>query len=93
MTEHRPTAYRTRGSGVAWRETSGEIVILDLDSSFYFGLNSTGARLWRTLADGATRSQLVDQLLASGAGDQRTAGEHVDAFLDALADEGLITAA
>ena len=85
-------SYRTRTSGLAWRETAGEIVVLDLHSSFYFGLNPTGARLWRSLVDGASRDQLLDQLMAAGAGDPARAADDVDEFLDVLHHEGLVEA-
>jgi hypothetical protein len=35
---------------VAFREMSGEGVLLDLASGTYFGLNQVGARLWALLA-------------------------------------------
>lgn len=35
---------------VAFRELSGEGVLLDLASGMYFGLNEVGARLWALLA-------------------------------------------
>ena len=34
------------------RELGGEAVLLDLDTSHYFGLNATGVRIWALLAEG-----------------------------------------
>lgn len=35
---------------VAFRELSGQAVLLDLASGIYFGLNEVGTRLWELLA-------------------------------------------
>ncbi len=39
---------------VVVRELEGELVLLDLESGGYFGLNPVGARIWEHLSDGAT---------------------------------------
>lgn len=36
------------------RELAGELVLLDMESGNYFGLNPVGARIWEHLSDGAT---------------------------------------
>ena len=80
---------RVREAGIVWRETSGEIVVLDLGESVYFGLNPSGAILWKRLIDGATRSELIELLRASGA-DGEQAPREVDEFLSALGGLGLL---
>ncbi len=78
------------GPGVAWRETAGEIVVLDLDGSVYFGLNGTAASLWRQLTQSATRSDLVRQLRAQGADETRST-QDADSFLAELDRYGLLS--
>lgn len=77
------------GPGVAWRETSGEVVVLDLEGSVYFGLNGTAASLWRRLTSTASRGDLVELLQSLGA-DAGQAARDVDAFLADLARYGLL---
>ena len=48
---------------VAFREIDGEVVILDLDSGSYFGLNAVGSRAWVLLAQGRTLKDVHAQLL------------------------------
>jgi hypothetical protein len=81
---------RLRGPGLAWRDAEGEIVALDLESSLYLAANRSGSRLWRALAGGATRQQLV-HLLVDGYGitPERAAAD-VETFLSALAAQGLL---
>jgi hypothetical protein len=83
--------FRAGGADVAWNESGGEIVVLDLDTSVYFGLNATGALLWKRLTAGANRDDLVvlvEQLGVDGA----RAGHDVDQFLAALDRCGLLQA-
>ncbi len=85
--------YRTGGAGVAWRETGGEVVVLDLSRSVYFGLNPTAAVLWKLLVAGATRDQLVEALVAGGADDRSRASGDADAFLAQLRSAELLAIA
>lgn len=83
--------YWVGGPGVAWRETGGEIVVLDVDGSVYFGLNGTAAGLWKRLAaDGASRGDLTDQLLAGAPVDGPRAESDVESFLADLDRFGLL---
>ena len=79
------------GPGVAWRETGGEIVVLDVAGSVYFGLNGSGAALWKRLADGAGRDDLTAALMAQGPVPEDRAIADVEAFLDELRRHGLLT--
>lgn len=83
---------RTGGPAVAWRETGEEIVVLDLSGSVYFGLNPTAARLWKQLVGGTTRDELSRRLCAEQGIGQEQADADVDAFLDMLGREGLLSA-
>lgn len=42
----------TVSEDVVVREVSGELVLLDLNSGQYFGLDAVGARIWELLVDG-----------------------------------------
>ena len=75
---------RLRSDAVAWRDVDGEVIALGLESSNYFGTNSSGAMLWKRLAEGTTRAQLVSDLMTTFGLEQARAQADVDAFLDDL---------
>ena len=81
---------RLRPDAVAWREVDGEVIALGLHSSTYFGTNSTGGMLWKRLADGTTRDELVGELVATFGLEHARAQTDVDAFLDDLRSRGLL---
>ncbi|MEY4868329.1 MAG: hypothetical protein RIT36_1228 [Bacteroidota bacterium] len=41
-----------------------EVVMLDMESGFYFGLNSVASVIWGLLAEGIGFEKLIDQLMA-----------------------------
>jgi hypothetical protein len=41
-----------------------EVVMLDMDSGFYFGLNSVASVIWGLLANEISFEALIDQLMA-----------------------------
>lgn len=45
---------------VVFREIAGEMVLLDLSSGTYFGLNETGARIWNLLQHGGSLRHVFD---------------------------------
>ncbi len=86
MNEH----LRLRSDAVAWREVDGEVIALGLESSTYFGTNASGSLLWKRLAEGTTRTELVDELVATFGLEQRHAEADVESFLDDLRGRGLL---
>jgi hypothetical protein len=47
---------------VAFRELSGQAVLLDLASGIYFGLNEVGTRLWELLSENDSLDSATDAL-------------------------------
>jgi hypothetical protein len=85
-----PEPARLRAGAVEWRLIDGEIVAIDLQKAEYVLINASGATLWPSLVEGATREELVQQLVDRydlAAGD---AAADVDAFLDSLASRSLL---
>jgi hypothetical protein len=83
---------RLRPDAVAWRSVGDEIVALDCMRSAYLAVNPSASVLWRLLAEGACRDELVaalDDGFAIGAG---RATVDVDSFLADLARRGLVEA-
>jgi hypothetical protein len=81
---------RLRPEAVAWREVDGEVIALGLESSTYFGTNASGSVLWRRLAQGATRAELIEALMTEFGLEQAQAGTDVDVFLDDLRRRDLL---
>jgi hypothetical protein len=81
---------RLRPDAVAWREVDGEVIALGLESSTYFGTNASATMLWKRLAEGTTRAELVGELAATFGLEPAHAQADVDAFLDDLRSRGLL---
>ena len=75
---------RLRSQDLEWREIEGEVVVLDLRTSTYMAVNNTGYVLWKALAAGAARSQLVSELTEKFNLEAETAERDVDDFVDSL---------
>ncbi|MBF9130418.1 PqqD family protein [Plantactinospora sp. S1510] len=90
MTGRAAVVYRVGRTGTAWRQAGDEIVVLDTESSVYFGLDRFGALLWTRLVDGATTADLVAALVAATPVEPERAGADVQSFLDTLLRYGLI---
>lgn len=70
-----------------------DLVFLDRDSGFYFGLNSVGHCIWRLLQQNLSKSEIVDHLLAEFEVCQRQCEQEVESFLDSLKKNSLIVEA
>ncbi|HEY1358341.1 MAG TPA: PqqD family protein [Thermoleophilaceae bacterium] len=81
---------RIRPDALEWREAEGEIVALDLRTSTYVAINSTGASLWPALIEGASRDDLVSTLEQRFGLDRARAEGDLDAFLELLRDRDLL---
>lgn len=81
---------RLRADAVDWKHVDGEIVALDLTHSRYLAINATGTALWQALAEGATREQLADLLVAAHQISPSRARQDADAFVAWLHAERLL---
>ena len=86
------TELRLRDSDVHWREIDGEIIALEASGSRYVAANGSGTRLWRALAAGTTRDELVDELVQAYEIDRARAEADTDTFLAQLREQGLLAA-
>ena len=76
---------------VLFQEVSGEMVLLDLESETYFGLDEIGARIWTRLSEGDSPAQIVNRLLDEYEVDRNTLEKDVAALLGSLVEAGLVT--
>jgi hypothetical protein len=72
------------------RKLDDEMVLLNLDSGEYFGLNDTGTRVWELLADGRDRDEVVDCLTEEFEVAAEVASSHVATLCDELLRAGLL---
>jgi hypothetical protein len=73
-------------------ELDDEMVLLNVETGIYFGLDELGARIWRLLAAGADIDEMLDELLAEY--DVAPEVLHADLvqFFDLLVQKGLARA-
>jgi hypothetical protein len=86
------TQLRLNPDAVSWREVDGEVLALGHASSTYLSTRGTGALLWKALAIGSSRDELVELLVGRFDVEPARAAADVDAFLAALAAQGLLAA-
>ena len=72
------------------RELDGEVIILDVPSGRYFGINDVGAVVWGLLDGTHDRDAIVDAVTAEFDIDRNTAAADLDALLAQLVDAGLV---
>lgn len=72
------------------RPVDDEVVLLDLESGACYSLNSSGRAVWDGVARGASRDDLVANLMASFDVDAPTAEADVDTLLALLVARGLV---
>jgi hypothetical protein len=81
---------------VVWRDVDGEIVLLNVATGQYFGLDAVGSRVWLLLQQdgdaGATLAQLADRVVAEFDVDHATAVSDLTHLFQQLADQQLVTA-
>lgn len=81
---------RLREDALDWVEVDREVVVLDGEKDLYLGTNESGALLWRSLAGGSTRADLVNLLVDSFGISKETATRDADAFLAMLRERDLL---
>ena len=75
---------------VLFQEVSGEIVLLDLESENYFGLDEVGARVWTLLSEGRHVGEVIDILLGEYEVNRETLERDVQDLLADLLKAGLL---
>jgi hypothetical protein len=85
--------YRASERALLTELGDGTGVLLDLDSKFYFTLNTTAIFVWKQLAaaEPVDREQLAQHVSREFEIDAAQAGSDLDALLDMLARERLVT--
>jgi hypothetical protein len=67
-----------------------EVVMLDMESGFYFGLNSVASVIWGLLADEIGFEKLIDQLMAQFDVERSICEADTQELLDQLLEKNII---
>jgi hypothetical protein len=76
--------------GVSTADTDYGITLLDEDSGQYWNLNPTGALALRTLLEGGTTAQVVQELTEQYSVDPHTASQDIEDLVGELHSAGLV---
>jgi len=77
---------------VVYEVLEREVVVVNLDTGYYYILDDTAAAIWGRLVDGATPTEVVHALSVQYRVDGETIRDAVRTFVDQLAEERLLTA-
>ena len=78
------------GKDVVFRELEGEMVLLNLATGVYFGLDPVGTRIWTLIDARRSSDEIVETLTAEYEVDADTLGADLARFLLALRDNELV---
>lgn len=79
-----------RSDAAMARTVDDEVVILDVPSGRYFGLNDVGALIWDLLDGDHDRDAILDAITADFDIDRPTAASDLDSLLAELTGAGLV---
>ena len=75
---------------VLFQDVNDEVVLLDLASEHYFGLDEVGARIWMLLKEQKAAGEIVEELLQEYEVDRADLESDVHELLAQLLEAGLI---
>ena len=77
----------------AWRIVDGEAVLINAETTFYYGLNSTATRIWKLLLDeDLSANEIADRLAPVYARSSADITDGVEHFVEELTGEKLLIA-
>lgn len=79
-----------RSNAAMARTVDDEVVILDIPSGRYFGLNDVGALIWELLDGDHDRDDILDAITAAYDIDRTTAAGDLDTLIAELTGAGLV---
>lgn len=78
----------------AWRVVDGEAVLINAETTFYYGLNPGATKIWMLLLDeDLTAREIADRLAPMSGSEPSELVRGIAGFLDELTEEKLLTAA
>jgi len=86
----RPQARLRVAEHVLTREIDGELVLLNLKTEGYFGLDEIGTRIWAALTEHATVDKACDALLREYAVERPALERDIERLLGEMQAKGLV---
>lgn len=75
---------------IVWREIDAEIVILNLATGYYYGLEGAGNDIWRLLVEHGSTEQVVEAMATQFDVDADRLRRDVDALVNDLAAQSIV---
>lgn len=81
--------YAVNRGNARWRVVDGEVVVINVNNTYYYGLNQTGTFLWSLLSEAdRTLDELVDEVAERyGQPEERVRPDVQSVIEDLLAEE------
>lgn len=80
----------SREPGLVFGELDGEVVLLNIETGTYYGMDATGSRIWELLAEPRSLEELVDLLVSEYRIDDADCRQEILPFLQDLIAKGLV---
>ena len=75
-----------------FRELDGEVVILNLDTGIYFGLNATGTRIWNLIAQHGSLQKVFETMTEEYEASPKSLENDILQLVGQLCEKGLVSA-
>lgn len=85
-----PVHFQPNEPKVIHESYDDEVVIVNLDSGNYYSVEKVGADIWAQILSGASRGDIVDNLVQQYPESEEDVAGAVEAFIDELVQEDLI---
>jgi len=86
----RHAAYTIDSKRIAWDEIDGEMLIINVETGYYFSLDGVGSLIWSMLAEGVDERDMVARIMSEYEVDESRARDDLYELVDALAAEELV---
>lgn len=82
--------YSVDKNRILWRKVEDEVVILDIDSGYYYTLSETGVIIWEMLVDGKSPDEISSRIAEDYDVDKARAQADIKGILKNLEAENLV---
>ena len=72
------------------QEVDGEMVLLDMNSENYFGLDEVGTDIWKAIEEKRVLKEVLERLMEQYDVDEEVLKKDLIAFVEKLQDSGLV---
>jgi hypothetical protein len=83
----------SRSPSVLTAEVGGEVVMMSIEQGHYFGLDDIGSDIWRRIEPPCSFAALIDRLACDYDADRATIAADVQALLDSMAAQDVVSLA